>query len=48
MNKVKIPGDILGIFWTIASWVESEESISVKNMDKAKIEKIQKFVANHR
>lgn len=43
----KISGDILGIFWTTASWVDSEDSISVKNMDKNKVETVQKFIADY-
>ncbi|MFW6282066.1 MAG: hypothetical protein ACOC1O_04665 [bacterium] len=47
MIEIKIPGNILGIFWTIDSWVESEESISVKNMDKKKIDKVQRFITDY-
>jgi hypothetical protein len=46
MNNIIIPGRILGIFWTTASWVSSqkEQPIQVSNKDRGLLEEVNSWI----
>jgi hypothetical protein len=45
MNKLIIPGRILGIFWTTASWSSTEKSIQITNKDYEIVKKVQSYLS---
>ncbi|MFW6009274.1 MAG: LAGLIDADG family homing endonuclease [archaeon] len=50
MEIKKVPGNILGIFWTTASWVPSDEnngSISITNEDENILKEIKNFLLKY-
>ena len=42
-----IPGRILGIFWTTASWVSSNNCIQITNKERKLLEEVKKFLDIH-